>query len=186
MNIANKVSIFRILSVPFFVACLIYYSPQNDILRYIALFIFLLAIISDAIDGYLARKTKQKSPAGVVLDPLADKLLLLSAFVGLRIIDDFPLKIRFPLWVSLIVISRDVIILLGVMVIYLIKTKLNIYPTIWGKLTTFFQMLSVVSVLLQLRFSFIFWTIAVIFTLISGFDYIKRGMSILYGQNNHT
>jgi len=185
MNIANRVSIFRILSVPFFVACLIYYSPQNDILRYIALFIFLLAIISDAVDGYLARKTKQKSQAGLVLDPLADKLLLLSAFVGLRMIEDFPLKIRFPLWVSLIVISRDIIILLGVVVIYLLKTKLDIYPTVWGKLTTFFQMLSVVCVLLQFRFSFIFWTIAVVFTVISGFDYIRKGMVILYGQNNH-
>jgi cardiolipin synthase len=181
MSIANKVSVFRILSVPFFVACLIYYSPQNDILRYIALFIFLLAVFSDAVDGYLARKTKQKSPAGLVLDPLADKLLLLSAFLGLRMIEDFPLRIRFPLWVSLIVISRDIIILLGVVIIYLVKTKLDIYPTLWGKLTTFFQMLSVISVLLQLHFSWILWTIAVIFTVISGFDYIRKGIIILYG-----
>jgi CDP-diacylglycerol--glycerol-3-phosphate 3-phosphatidyltransferase len=185
MNIANKVSVFRILSVPFFVTCLIYYSEKNDILRYVALLIFLLAILSDAVDGYLARKSKQKSQAGIVLDPLADKLLLISAFVGLRMIDDFPLRIRFPLWVSLIVISRDIIILLGVIVIYMVKARLDINPTRLGKLTTFFQMLAVMAVLLQLRFAYIFWNIAVIFTLISGFDYIRKGIRLLYSQNEH-
>ncbi|MCM8791896.1 MAG: CDP-diacylglycerol--glycerol-3-phosphate 3-phosphatidyltransferase [Candidatus Omnitrophica bacterium] len=185
MNIANKVSIFRILSVPLFIACLIYYSEENDFLRYIALFIFMLAVFSDAVDGYLARKTKQRSPIGLVLDPLADKILLLSAFVGLRMIDNFPLRIRFPLWVSLIVVSRDIIILLGVIVIYLLRTKLDIYPTVWGKLTTFFQMLAVIAVLVQLSFSCIFWTVAVIFTLISGFDYIRRGLKLLYDSNHY-
>lgn len=180
MNIANKVSTFRILTVPFFVSTLIYYSPEKDYLRYIAFFIFLLAIISDAVDGYLARKNKIKSPVGLVLDPLADKLLLITAFVGLRMVDNFPLKIRFPLWVSLIVISRDAIILLGAVLIYLLKGQLNIYPTLWGKLTTFFQMVAVISVLLQLNFSFIFWSIAVFFTLVSGVGYIRKGFRVLY------
>ena len=184
MNIADKVSIFRILSVPFFVSCFVYYSEENDILRYIALFIFSLAIISDGVDGYLARKTKRKSSVGLILDPLADKLLLLSAFICLRLIDNFPLKIRFPLWVTIIVISRDLIILLGVMVIYLTKSKLDINPTLWGKLTTFFQMLAVVTVLMQMRFSWFFWTVAVFLTIISGVDYIRKGIKILY-SNNH-
>ncbi|MCM8771391.1 MAG: CDP-alcohol phosphatidyltransferase family protein, partial [Candidatus Omnitrophica bacterium] len=69
MNIANKVSIFRILSIPFFIACIAYYSPERDFLRFIALGIFFLAVVSDAIDGYLARKSKIKSSAGLVLDP---------------------------------------------------------------------------------------------------------------------
>ncbi|MCM8783018.1 MAG: CDP-diacylglycerol--glycerol-3-phosphate 3-phosphatidyltransferase [Candidatus Omnitrophica bacterium] len=184
MNIANKVSIFRILSVPFFVSSLIYYSPENDFLRYVALFIFCLAVISDFVDGYLARRTRKKSSAGLILDPLADKLLLISAFAGLRIVRNFPLGIRFPLWVTLIVISRDIIILLGALVIYLVKSKLDIHPSWWGKFTTFSQMLAVGSVLLQFKFSYIFWSAAVIFTLISGFDYIHKGFRILYGANN--
>jgi cardiolipin synthase len=181
MNFANKISTFRILSVPFFIACLIYYSEQRDYLRFVALAIFFLAVVSDAVDGYIARKEKLKSKAGLILDPLADKLLLMSAFICLYRI---PLPIKFPLQVILIVISRDVIILLGAVVIYMVKQEIKIYPTVWGKLTTIFQMLSVVFVLLQWQFSFIFWWTAVFFTVISGAGYIKRGVNLLYALDN--
>ena len=185
MNIANKVSTFRILNVPFFIACLVYYSPERDFLRYIALGIFILAVISDTIDGYLARRTKQKSKAGQVLDPLADKMLLMSAFICLYLIDTFPLGIKFPLWVTLIVISRDALILLGTVVIYMVRQEITIQPTYWGKLTTSFQMLAVISILLQWQSSFIAWSLAVLFTAISGIDYIQRGFQTLYGTNTH-
>lgn len=183
MNIANKVSIFRILNVPFFIACLVYYSPERDFLRYLALGIFILAVISDAIDGYLARKTKQNSKAGEVLDPLADKLLLMSAFICLYLIKTFPAGINFPIWVTLIVITRDVLILLGTVVIYMVRQQIEIHPTYWGKLTTTFQMLAVVAILLQWQFSFILWSIAVLFTIISGTGYIRRGFQVLYANN---
>lgn len=184
MNIANKISIFRILSVPFFIASLMYYSPQKDFLRFIALGIFLLAVISDAIDGFIARKSKLKSRAGLALDPLADKLLLISAFICLYLVNGLPGGVTFPLWVILIVVSRDAIILLGAMVIYLIKQNLEIYPTRWGKLTTIFQMSSVAGVLIQFRLTYILWWLAVFFTLISGVDYIKRGFKALYALDN--
>jgi cardiolipin synthase len=147
--------------------------------------IFILAVISDAIDGYLARRTKQKSKAGQVLDPLADKLLLISAFICLYLINTFPLGIKFPLWVSLIVISRDILILLGTVVIYMVRQEIEIQPTYWGKLTTTFQMLAVISILLQWQSSFIAWSVAVLFTIISGIDYIHRGFQTLYGTNTH-
>lgn len=83
MNIANKISTFRILCVPFFIASLIYYTPQREYLRFVALGIFVLGVVSDAVDGYIARKSKQISKAGLVLDPLGDKLLLMSAFIFL-------------------------------------------------------------------------------------------------------
>ncbi|MEI6631532.1 MAG: CDP-alcohol phosphatidyltransferase family protein, partial [bacterium] len=105
MNIANKISTFRILSVPFFIASLIYYSPGRDYLRFVALFIFLLAVFSDAVDGSIARKAKQHSKAGLVLDPLGDKLLLVGALICLYLVGEFPAGIKFPLWVTLIVIS---------------------------------------------------------------------------------
>lgn len=184
MNFANKISAFRILSVPFFISSLIYYAPQRDILRFVALGIFILGVFSDVVDGYIARKSKQKSRAGLVLDPLGDKLLLVSAFICLYLIEGFPLGIRFPLWVVLIVVSRDVIILLGAVVIFIIKQDINVSPTRWGKLTTIFQMLSIMAVLIQFRFSYIFWSIAVFFTVISGMDYIKRGFRILYAVDN--
>jgi cardiolipin synthase len=184
VNFANKISTFRILTVPFFIACLIYYAPQRDYLRLVALLIFSLAVISDGVDGYIARRTKIKSKAGLVLDPLEDKLLLMSAFVCLYFVQTFPNGIKFPLWVTLIVISRDIIILLGTVVIYMVKQEINIYPTKWGKLTTVFQMSSALGVLLQFKFTHILWWGAVIFTIISGIDYIMRGFKILYALDN--
>jgi CDP-diacylglycerol--glycerol-3-phosphate 3-phosphatidyltransferase len=81
MNFANKISTFRILIVPFFIASLIYYSGEREYLRIVALVIFILGVISDAMDGYIARKSGQQSKAGLVLDPLGDKLLLMGAFI---------------------------------------------------------------------------------------------------------
>lgn len=185
MNIANKVSTFRILSVPFFISCMAYYAPERDYLRSIALFIFLLAVISDAIDGYLARKSKQKSNVGHMLDPLADKLLLISAFICLYLVKDFPAGVSFPLWVVLIVISRDAIILLGAIVIYMVRQKIDIWPTKWGKLTTVFQMSAALGVLMQFRFSYLLMIVAVIFTVVSGIDYIHRGFKVLYALDNN-
>lgn len=184
MNFANKISTFRILSVPFFIASLIYYSKDKDYLRFVALVIFILAVISDVVDGYIARKSKQISKAGLVLDPLGDKLLLMSAFICLYLINEFPQGIRFPLWVTLIVVSRDAMILLGAVVVYMVKQNIDIFPTRWGKLTTTFQMLSVMAVLIQWHFSYILWCIAVFFTIISGLDYVKRGFKILYALDN--
>jgi len=181
MNIANKISTLRILSVPFFIASFVYYSPEKDYLRFVALGIFILGVISDAVDGYIARKSKQQSQAGLILDPLGDKLLLMSAYLCLYLA---PLKIKFPLPVILVVISRDVLILLGAVVIFIVRNEINIFPTRWGKLTTAFQMLSITAVILQWKFSFILWWVALFFTIISGTDYIMRGFKILYALDN--
>ena len=183
MNFANKISTLRILGVPFFIASLVYYSPERYYLKFVALIIFILGVVSDAVDGYIARKSKQKSKAGLILDPLGDKLLLMSAFICLSLIKELPL--RFPLWVTLIVISRDAIILLGTLVIYMVKQNIDIFPTIWGKLTTTFQMLAVISVLIQWQLSYLFWWLAVSFTVISGIDYVMRGFKTLYALDNH-
>ena len=182
MNIANKISTFRILSVPFFIACLVYYLPEKAYLKNLALVIFILAVISDGLDGYIARKAKLQSKAGLILDPLGDKLLLMSAFIFLSPMSKLALK--FPLWVSFIIISRDLIIVLGAVVIYMVKQNIDVYPTKWGKLTTIFQMLSVVCVLLQWKQAAWVWWPAVIFTVISGIDYIKRGFKILYAADH--
>lgn len=183
MNFANKISTFRILSVPFFITCLIYYRPEKEYLRFLALGIFILGVISDAVDGYIARKSKQQSKAGLILDPLGDKLLLMGAFIFLSPLSKMAYK--FPLWVTLVVISRDTIILLGALVVYIVKQNIDIYPTRWGKLTTIFQMLAVILVLLQFSYSFIFWWAAVIFTVVSGSDYVRKGFKILYASDNH-
>lgn len=180
LNFANKISTFRILTVPFFIACLVYFGQdprQYWYLRFAALAIFVVAVISDVVDGYIARKSKDQSPAGLILDPLGDKLLLMSAFVCLYF---SPLPVHFPLYVLMTVISRDIIILLGAVVIFMVKQRVNIAASKWGKLTTFLQIAAVLAVLLQVSFARYFWWAAVAATVISGVDYIIRGFKVLY------
>lgn len=183
MSFANKVSIFRILSVPFFVATILYYQPNYDYLRFVALLIFGLAVFSDAVDGYLARVLGEKTKAGSILDPLADKVLLSCAFIFIFLKDNFPSGINVPLWLVIIVLSRDLIILIGAALIYMIRDELILAPSRWGKYTTFFQMLTIISVLLQFQFSNIISIAAAIFTIFSGMDYIKKGFKVLYGHD---
>ena len=179
MTFANKITLFRIISIPFFVATLIFYSPQKEYLKYVALAIFLLAIVSDVIDGYIARTQRQKTQAGAILDPLADKALLLTAFIFIYRISHLYFSFALPLWVLLIVISRDVIILIGSGIILTTHHGMQIKPTAWGKLTTFFQMITIVSIMLEFRLSFFIWWLAAIFSIISGIDYVRRGINTL-------
>ncbi len=179
LSFANKVTAGRIIAIPFFIALLLYYSPERDYLRYVALGMFLFAVITDVIDGYIARTRHQKTKAGAILDPLADKLLLISAFVCLNKLDGLLGAVEFPLWVVLAVISRDVILLLGSMIIYLVQGRLDITPTRWGKTTTFLQILCVIGILLQWIFSPLLWYAAVVLTVISGIGYIRKGIKVL-------
>ena len=179
MNLANKISIFRILLLPFFVASLVYYTPEKDYLRYVALGIFLLAVITDSVDGYLARTRKEWSKLGSFLDPIADKLLLLTAFISLSFIKALPEGVRIPPWVLIVVISRDVILLIGTAVIYVINGDIEIKPSRLGKVTTFFQMLTIICLLLYLPFSWVIWGIMVLCTIASGLGYIIKGNRLL-------
>jgi len=179
LNLPNKITILRILLVPFFVTCLVYYNPQADYLRFVALSIFLLAVITDALDGYLARRTNQKTKLGMIIDPIADKILLLSAFLSLALIKGLPVGVKLPAWVLIVIISRDSIILLGSVLIFVSGGNLDIKPNFWGKITTFLQMLTIISLLLLLPFSRIIWSLMVVFTAISGLVYITRGSRLL-------
>ena len=179
LTFANKVTVGRIMMVPFFIAAVLYYSPENDYLRYVALGLFLLAVVSDVIDGYVARMRHQKTRAGAILDPLADKILLISAFICLYKVGGYFEVVRFPLWFVLAVISRDVMLLLGAMIIFLVHRQLEIEPSKWGKTTTFFQVVSVIGMLLQWPFSEPIWYVTLIATFISGLGYIRNGIKVL-------
>ncbi len=179
MTFANKITLFRIISIPFFVACLIFYSPEKNYLKYVAIAIFLLAIISDIVDGYIARTKRQKTKAGAILDPLADKALLITAFIFVHQVSSNYFPIVLPLWVLLVVISRDIIILIGSGILLATRDNIDIKPTWWGKLTTFFQMMTIVSVILELNFSYLLWSTACAFTFISGVDYIRKGINTI-------
>lgn len=183
MNLANKISIVRILLVPFFIWAIVYYSPEHDYLRFVALGIFGLAVLSDALDGYLARVLKQRTTLGTFLDPIADKLLLIAAFISLSVVNNLPASLKLPPWVPIIVVSRDVIILLGAVVIFLVSGGIEISPSPLGKVTTFFQMATIISVLLKYPRSNYIWTLAVALTILSAIDYIIRGARLLNGNH---
>ena len=179
MNLANWISVFRIILIPFFVSTIVYYSPEKDYLRYISLSIFVAAVISDGIDGYIARRHKLKTRLGSFLDPMADKLLLSASFITMAVTQEIPSSIRLPLWIAILVISRDIILALGSLLIHVLTGQLKITPSFLGKLTTVFQMFTIISILLQLPFSFVIWDIAAVFTIASGFDYVYKGSKIL-------
>ena len=182
LTFANKVTVGRILLVPFFIATVLYLSPQHAYLRWVALGLFLIAVISDIIDGYIARVHHQKTPAGAILDPLADKILLISAFICLYIKQaQFP-DIHFPLWFVVAIISRDVILLLGAMIIQLTTGTLDIEANRWGKITAFFQIVCVLGILLQLKFTVVFWYFTLAATIVSGIIYIKKGIGVINGN----
>lgn len=183
MNLANKITIARVLLIPFFVAAIIYYTPENDFLRFLALGIFIISVFTDALDGYIARTKGQKTVLGSYLDPIADKLLLLAAFICLAMVNNFPQGRSLPAWVVLIVISRDAIIVLGSVIIYLMKGALEVVPSKLGKATTFLQMATVIVVLLHFRYSHIIWNLTIVFTVLSGIGYIRRGSRLL--SENH-
>jgi len=184
-NLANKLSIFRILLIPLFLASVMYYTPDKDFLRLLAIGIFSLAILSDVLDGYIARTKGQRSKAGAFLDPLADKLLLITAYLCLSFVKTLPAQFKFAPWIVIIVISRDAIIVLGSAIIYMVEGKLNISPTILGKITTFLQMITVLALLSQFRgFSYIMYTM-VFFTVLSGLDYIRIGSRLFNEAGTH-
>src|ERR1700719_4197692 len=121
MTTANKITVVRILMIPAFVTMAIYYgnSVQTgtpmEWQRYAAIAIFLVAAASDGLDGYIARHFNQRSALGVILDPIADKGLLLSGVITLSISSwsTNPAYGKFPLWIPVLVITRDAVILVG-------------------------------------------------------------------------
>jgi CDP-diacylglycerol--glycerol-3-phosphate 3-phosphatidyltransferase len=195
MTAANKITIFRILMIPVFVMMVIYYGKglqRGEPLewqRFAAIVTFLLAAASDALDGYIARKYNQRSPLGLVLDPIADKGLLIAAVVTLSMSRwDY----EFPIWFPVMVISRDAVIITGSLVVHYLAGHVEIRPSFIGKTATALQMTAIALVLLQLnfftrtisfadhRFQLDFLDLPVglagVFTLLSGIDYLLVGV----------
>jgi CDP-diacylglycerol--glycerol-3-phosphate 3-phosphatidyltransferase len=195
MTTANKITVVRILMIPAFVTMAIYYGEsikRGDPLewqRYAAIIIFILAAVSDGVDGYVARRYNQRSTLGVYLDPIADKGLLLSGIITLSISNwsqSDPEYGRFPAWFPVLVISRDVVILVGTMILYLLNGKVHVRPKWTGKVATVLQMIAIGWVMLQLRFIPLLYVVVVagVFTLISGIVYVTDGVRQLQAEGH--
>lgn len=179
MSLANKISLFRILLAPCLVASLLYYHPTRDWLRYLTLALFLIGIVSDALDGFIARSKNQQSQLGTVLDPVADKVLILSTLISLSIIRGLPEWMRIPAWFNLIVLSRDVLLVAGIALIFLLTGQLVVRPGLLGKATIVAQMGVIVVVLLQWPCKVEVLTVAAVLSVLSGIGYVRTGMQLL-------
>lgn len=174
VNIPNVLSIARILITPFFVILII------KKMFFSALLVFTIAGISDALDGIIARYFNQRTVLGSYLDPLADKILLSSAFISLAILK------AIPGWLAVIVITRDVLILLGIAMVNIMGKKILIKPSLVSKCTTVFQLTAIFLILLDNQFAIhkllilwpLYW-ITAFFTIISGLHYIITGLKML-------
>lgn len=174
---ANQLTLLRLLLVPVFVLCMLYNLPGW------ALVTFAAAGVTDLFDGLVARLSGESTELGAWLDPLADKLLLLSMFVMLTVPSD--LANRLPLWLTVLVISRDVGIVMTVAVVNLAVGPRTFRPSIFGKLATaifvltgvvtlYFNYLRVTSPVVT---GFVYLTLVI--TLVSGFDYVRRSTRTL-------
>ena len=154
MTTANKITILRILLIPFFVVEILYYvETGNELHRLVALLAFAVAAILDGVDGYVARHYHQWSELGTVLDPLADKLLLVSGIVVLSF-DHTPRLGQIPLWLTGTIIGRDLLLGIGAVVVRLVVGKITVRPRLTGKSATVFQMIVVLWILLRWDFMF--------------------------------
>lgn len=175
MNLANKLTMLRILMIPVFIAVLVYSKDRDIVYKYIALGIFIIASATDALDGYVARKYNMITDFGKLMDPLADKILVSSALIILIELGNI------SSWVVSIVIAREFII----SGIRLIATEKNIIiaASPLGKLKTVSQMLSVILMLLSIEaISFItdisVWLMCIL-SVVSLLDYIIKNKKVL-------
>ncbi len=176
MNLPNYITLFRVVLIPFFINLMIYgyYGA--------ALVVFVVAGVTDALDGMIARLMKSQTELGAFLDPIADKLLILSAFVTLVLLG------KLPVWLSIIVVSRDVILVLGSIILYVTGHNLKVSPSIVGKATTVLQLMVVAVTLVLINYSaqgiehgalpVLQWTAALV-TIASGIQYVLRGMKMV-------
>ena len=172
MGLANWLTVLRILLVPVFVTLLVYRKPGY------AAIVFAAAAITDGLDGWVARRHGMQSRLGAFLDPLADKLLLTASFVTLTW-----LKVL-PFWIAAVVLSRDLFLALGTLLIHMAGARIYPKPTIFGKLATFFQVVTVFVGVFGFywgmrRFPVAILWIAAGFTLVSGLQYLAQGVRFL-------
>ena len=182
MTIPNFLTILRVLLTPVLVILLLEERLSE------ALFVFIIAGVTDGLDGLIARLYKQKSRLGAFLDPLADKLLLVTTYVILAV------QGLVPSWLTVIVLSRDVLIVLGVFVLFMQDLPFEIKPTLASKLTTCTQIITAIVTMATalaaphplLKHILFYLTGAV--TIVSWAQYMVRGVRIMQkagdGQKN--
>ncbi len=181
MNLPNKITMFRVILIPFFVFFML--SPQIPYYNDIGVAIFIVASLTDFLDGYLARKNNLVSNFGKFMDPLADKLLVSAALICFVAMPDNPM----PAWAVIIIISREFII--SGFRLVASDAGIVIAASYWGKIKTVVQMLMSILLILDLPGKAVQtaeWVLiygAVALTVISLIDYIWKNRSVIIDGN---
>lgn len=175
MNLPNKLTVLRVCMIPFFVVMLLLNGGENQTYRYIAAVIFIVASLTDMLDGKIARKYNLVTNFGKFMDPLADKLLVCSALICL-----VDLK-QLPAWMVIVIISREFII--SGFRLVASDNGIVIAASYWGKFKTTFQMISVILLIVRIPALTVLtqicvWT-ALVLTVISLVDYIAKNHKVL-------
>lgn len=175
MNLPNKLTVLRVIMIPFFVFFLLWEGGQNQTFRLISLAIFIVASLTDLLDGKIARKYGLVTNFGKFMDPLADKLLVCSALICLIQLG------QLPAWIVIIIISREFII--SGFRLVAADNGIVIAASYWGKFKTVFQMTAVILLIfnipaLSLLTDIVLW-IAVILTVVSLADYVAKNIRVL-------
>ena len=180
MNLSNKLTIFRVILIPFFVVFLLL-DPSNQTYRYIADAIFIIASLTDMLDGKIARKYNLVTNFGKFMDPLADKLLVSAAMICLIATG------QLAAWIVIVIISREFIIS-GFRLIAS-DNGIVIAASYWGKFKTVFQMLMIIVLIANIQMPFftvlgtILIYVALVLTIVSLIDYIVKNKDVLKEQN---
>ena len=154
LNWANRITILRILLIIPFVSCMLKINDaalseaMRDVMRYIAILIFLVMAVSDGIDGFLARRKRQVTRLGSFLDPTADKLLMTCACLLLASQRGHVKDFLLPPTVVVLIIGKDLFLLIGFVIVYLITSQIRIVPVFIGKLATALQLSMVAGILI--------------------------------------
>ena len=177
MNLPNKLTVVRMVLVPFFVAALLL-SKTNDSLKWVALALFVIASLTDFADGYIARKYNLITNFGKFMDPLADKILTISGMICLIELG------RIPSWIVVIIVAREFII--SGFRLVAAENGVVIAANYWGKFKTTFQMIMIILMImnipqLQIVTNIVMW-IALALTLISLWTYIMANKQVLAGE----
>ncbi len=184
MTLANKITIARILLIPVFVLLAVYYGDSvqqhqpDERWRWAAIAVFLVAAASDGIDGYIARRYNQRSRLGTILDPLADKGLLLAALFTLTFSD---WGYRFPLWFPVLIVTRDVVVVAGSLGLHYVNGSVQVRPRWTGKVATVLLMAAIGWVMLPLHRPSAHWLVLAtgVFTGLSFVGYLRDGIAQL-------
>lgn len=175
MNLPNKLTVLRVILIPFFVVSLMIENGANQTFRYVAAAIFIIASLTDMLDGKIARKYNLVTNFGKFMDPLADKLLVCSALICLIQLG------QLPAWMVIIIVSREFII--SGFRLVAAEQGIVIAASYWGKFKTTFQMIAVVLMILNFEalsvVTLICTWVALILTIISLVDYIAKNHKVL-------